>query len=116
MARRKKKAPEIRVRLRHGQDDRLLTWLEQFDGQPYGLKSQAVKQALLRGIDEGTSQESAGSLTVDLAEIRQVVESAVAAQLARLGAQVNLVDTATEETDEVEALLNELGGLVLDDD
>jgi len=121
MARRRKRVDEIRARLYPGQDDDLIRWLEQFDGQPYGVKSQAVKEALRRGIGGGDpgQMSSTPAPAVDLAEIRQVVEAAVTQALARFEGQVAgaAVAAPAEENEETEALLDNLeAALVLTDD
>ena len=50
MPRRRKGKVEIKIRLYPDRDDELIQWQAQFDGQPYGVKTQAVKEALRRGI------------------------------------------------------------------
>ncbi len=99
---------EVRVRFHPGQDDDLLCWLEQFDGRPYGVKSQAIKEALRRGIGLAGSCES--STPVNLADIRQVVEAAVTQALERVGsAAFGDPERGAEEDDETEVLLDSLG-------
>jgi hypothetical protein len=131
-SRRRQTEVQLHVRLYAGQDDELLRWLEQFDDRPYGAKSQAVKEALLRGIEAGSkpgeapaegcsSKPSVGQVelsTSGLSEVRRVVEAAVETALSRFGGQ--RVATATqppvEEPDEAEALLDALGdALILKD-
>ncbi|MBN1979436.1 MAG: hypothetical protein JW918_18725 [Anaerolineae bacterium] len=119
-----KKSAEVRlqIRLYAGQDDDLLHWLAQFDDRPYGAKSQAVKDALRRGIgisaDVGQPPVTAAP-TLDLAELRQVVEAAVDTALGRFEGQIGggtRVKTS-EEDDETEALLDDLeAALVLEDE
>ena len=46
----KQKPVAFLLRLYPGQDDDLIAWLAQSDAKPYGAKSQAVKEALRRGI------------------------------------------------------------------
>lgn len=95
------------LRLRPGQDDDLIRWLEQMDGRPYGVKSQAVKEAIRRGIGQVTPQNS--TPVVDLGEIRAVVEAAVESALARLeGIAVARAVSGTDQDDETEALLDSL--------
>lgn len=95
----------LKIRFYHGQDDDLIRWMSELDGQPYGAKSQAVKEALRRGLATAPP-----SPAVDLAEIRAVVEAAVESALARLEG-VALVRSASESDpeDETERLLGELG-------
>ena len=117
MAPRRRRQTEIRVRFYPGQDDDLIRWLEQFDDRPYGVKSQAVKDALRRDI--GAEPGRPASLPVlDLSEIRAVVEAAVTQALARFEGQVSVSPSASPgEDEEVEALLDGLGAeLVLGDE
>ena len=118
MARRRKRQTEIRVRFYPGQDDDLIGWLEQFDDRPYGVKSQAVKEALRRGIGAEPRQPAPSAPALDLAEIRAVVEAAVAQALARFEGRVSVGPSVPQEEDaEVEALLDDLeAALVLDEE
>ena len=114
MALRRQRAVELKIRLYPGQDDALVRWLEQFRGLPYGVKSQAVREALLRGIGEnGQGLSPAPAVAVDLAEIRQVVEAAIATALARCEGQLGGVVAQAEEDDETEALLDGLGAALV---
>lgn len=116
---RKRKRGEIHLSLRlyWGQDDDLIGWLEQFDGQPYGVKTQAVKEALRRNLGAGEEQGPAVQPVIDLAEVRRVVEAAVTSALARFEGQVHGVAAGVAgEDDEAEDLLDALGdSLVLGD-
>jgi hypothetical protein len=125
MTPREKRSEEIRVRLHPGRDDDLLHWLVQFDDRPYGTKSQAVKDALRRGIGSGNFEQSSelpsnsAGVALDLAELRQVVEAAVDTALGRFEGQIGGGTRAAtqEEDDEAEALLDDLeAALVLEDD
>ncbi len=131
MSRRRRRQPrEVRLHLRlyAGQDDELIRWLEQFDDQPYGTKTRAVKDALLCGMREAPAQEAAQdldcsarscqeTLTASLADVRRVVEAAVETALARLGdhrngsgtLQVAVPAVAPSEGDEADDLLDALG-------
>jgi hypothetical protein len=99
---------ELRVRLYPGSDDDLLRWLAGMEGQPYGAKSQAVKEALRRGLGMNSPAAPAGA-AVDLAEIRAVVEAAVEAALARLEGAVVARPAPDSADDEAERLLDALG-------
>ena len=99
---------ELRVRLYPGPDDDLLRWLGGMEGQPYGAKSQAVKEALRRGLGMNSPAAPAGA-AVDLAEIRAVVEAAVEAALARLEGAVIARPAPDSADDEAERLLDALG-------
>jgi hypothetical protein len=121
VARRKQSPREIRVRLRPGQDGDLLAWWEQLDDQPYGVKSQAIKEALRRGIGRhprelgATSQSTTSAPVLDLAGLRQVVEAAVAQALARFEGQMGAgaAAPAPSDDDETEALLDNLGAALV---
>jgi hypothetical protein len=99
---------ELRVRLYPGPDDDLLRWLVGMEGQPYGAKSQAVKEALRRGLGMNSSAAPAGA-AVDLAEIRRVVEAAVDAALARLEGAVIARPASGAADDEAEQILDAMG-------
>jgi hypothetical protein len=127
MPRRRRGKVEIKIRLYPGWDDELIEWQAQFDGQPYGVKTQAVKEALRRGIGadhvlsgaEGPLQATVVAPALDLVEIRQVVEAAVASALGRFEGNIVGVTATTpaEEEDEVEDLLEGFQySLVLGDD
>ena len=124
MSRRSKRRQadvQLHIRLYPGQDDELLRWLEQFEAQPYGVKTQAVKEALLRSID--SVSRPAGRSALDpavelsgqsLTEIRRVIEAAVETGVARLACALQGegrigTTAAPEEDDETEGLLNALG-------
>ena len=125
-----RKRVEIKIRLHPGQDDDLIPWLKRLDHQPYGVKTQAVKGALRRGLGAERVQtltptsvpEHPAELSrQSLAEVRQVVEAAVASALSRFaftleaGGRDGGTTTTVEEDDPVEDLLDTLGkALVLD--
>jgi hypothetical protein len=50
MPRRRRGKVEIKIRLYPGRDDELIQWQAQFDDQSYGVKTQAMKEALRKGI------------------------------------------------------------------
>jgi hypothetical protein len=112
--------PPVKFTLRFypGQDDDLLEWLDQFDGAVAPAKNQAIKDALRRAIKRGAEREAAPhESALDLAQVRQVVESALASVLARFEGQVSSSSVPADEDDEVDALLDDLGAaLVLDKD
>jgi hypothetical protein len=119
MPRRKRsQVVEFRLRLYRGQDDELIRWLEQLDDQPYGLKTQAVKEALRRSIGEDEGQAATPAPTLDLSEMRRVVEAAVTTALSRFEGQMGRVPTGLPaEEDETEDLLDALeSALVLQED
>ena len=103
---------EIKIRLYPGRDDDLLCWLAGMEGQPYGAKSQAVKEALRRVLGMSSSAGSGGA-AVDLAEIRAVVEAAVEAALARLEGAVVARPAPDSADDEAERLLDALGEVLM---
>lgn len=99
----------------------MIDWLEEFDERPYGAKTQAVKEALRRGMGADWDQATDTTPALDLAQLRQVVEAALETALARQalaprgeGASESLAPAAEDE--ETEALLDVLGeALVVED-
>ena len=125
MPRRRSGKVEIKIRLYPSRDDELIEWLAQFDNQPYGIKTQAVKEALRRGIGTEPLQATVAAPELDLAEIRRIVEAAITSALSRFactprgeGEGVGAEATrAAQEDDEVEELLEGYQySLVLGDD
>lgn len=111
MARRK--VTDVKIRLYPGHDDDLIRWQAQFDDQPYGVKTQAIKEALRRGIG-AISLDAPSASALDLAELRQVVEAAVGQALARFEVQVSrTVVSSPVEDEETEALLDDLGAALM---
>jgi hypothetical protein len=107
-SKRRQTEVQLHIRLYPGQDDELLHWLEQFDDRPYGVKSQAVKEALLRGV-EGAAAPG-GAPVIDLSEVRRVVEAAVETALSRFQGQVVAATTLPSAgDDEADDLLDALG-------
>ena len=107
MPRRRRGMVEIKIRLYPGRDEELIQWQAQFDDQPYGVKTQAMKDALRRGIGTEPLQATVAAPALDLVEVRRVVEAAVVSALGRFEGQVVGATTANpaEEDDEVEDLL-----------
>ena len=124
MPRRRRRERPIKFTLRFypGQDDDLIRWLDGLDGEQIGAKTRAMKEALRNGTHAGNAdaiQAAGGAPALDLAEVRQVVEAAVASALGRFEGQISgaTVSAAVEEDDEVEDLLGALDrSLVLGDD
>ena len=114
MTRRTSGPQPIKFTLRFypGRDDDLIRWLDELDGEYIGAKTRAMKEALRRGLRATPAADrSAGScqgtLTTSLAEIRQVVEVAVASALGRYQGEATgpARTTTAEEDDEMEDLL-----------
>ncbi len=119
MPRRQRGKVEIKIRLYRGQDDELIQWQAQFDDQPYGAKTQAMKEALRKGIRAEAREAPVATPALDLVEVRRVVEAAVVSALSRFEGQVAYAAAAipAEEDDEVEDLLEGFQySLVLGDD
>ena len=119
MPRRQRGKVEIKIRLYPGQDDELIQWQAQFDDQSYGVKTQAMKEALREGIGVEALQATVATPALDLVEVRRVVEAAVVSALGRFEGQVvgAAAAASAEEDDEVEDLLEGLQySLVLGDD
>lgn len=113
---RKRREFHLSIRIRPGQDDDLISWLEQLDGQPYGVKTQAVKKALRQSLGTGIGQATAAPPSLDLAEVRRVVEAAMTSALAQFACQGKERTTAATSDDEAESLLDTLGkSLVLEE-
>ncbi len=121
-----RRARQLKVRLYFGQDDDLLEWLDSLD--PRINRGEAIKEALRRGIDNRTTSAPANATldadavreavtnaiaqSLDLAEIRRVVEAAVTSALAAI--RVNVVEETTgEDDDESEDFLDTLGDELL---
>jgi hypothetical protein len=113
--RRKRQEIKITLRLYPGQDDELIHWLDQFDDQPHGAKSKAIKEAFLRGISVALDQPAPSAPVLDLAGLRQVVEAAIAQALARFEGQMGAgaAALAPADDDETEALLDNLGAALV---
>lgn len=110
MVQRRDKPLALKIRLYPGQDDDLLAWLGQFEDRPYGAQTQALKAALRRG---GLGADGPAPPALDLAEVRRVVEAAVASALRRWSPETQAGDDP--EDDETEELLDALGAaLVMD--
>ena len=113
------------LRLHENRDDDLIEWLEGLEDLPYGAKSQAIKEALRRGIgsqatpastsvtlDADAVREAATAAiaqSLDLVEIRRVVEAAVRAVLAEASVQVQ----AKGEEDEEDEMVDGLGSKIM---
>ncbi len=113
MARRR--VTDLKIRLYPGHDDDLIHWQAQFEDQPYGAKSQAIKEALRRGIGATPDQPASSAPALDLTELRQVVEAAVTQALARFEVQVSgaAIASTPDEDDEIEGLLDDLGAALV---
>jgi hypothetical protein len=105
---RRKKSRQMLLRFYPGQDDELIAWLDQFDDRPYGAKSQAIKEALRRGIGAVTDP---GGPAMDWDRLRQIVESAVVQAVAHFVPRLSGVSLAApaDEDDETAGLLDRLG-------
>ena len=116
----------LRLYRRRPADSRLIAWLAQFSDGARGVRSEAIKGALLWGIGErhdqdatadkteGKGTEGAAAQIQDLSAIRQVVEAAVASALARCGGHAALLPGASRaEDDEVQGTLDRLCGELL---
>jgi hypothetical protein len=120
MTRRRRGPRPIKFTLRFypGQDDDLIRWLDELE-EHLGAKTQAMKDALRRGLRTDSLQATALAPELDMVEVRRVVEAAVASALSRFeGKEVCAkVTTPAEEDDEVEDLLEGFQySLVLGDD
>ena len=109
------KETKITIRLKSGEDDELIAWLEAIDSS-YGKKGPVIKAALLRGIGNPgaapAAQLDAGNL---LADIRQVLEATLSTQLANLSLRANAPVSDAEEDEYANACLDQLGDALLFD-
>lgn len=96
---------EIRVRLYAGSDDDLITWLSTLESAPYGTRSQAIRDALRRGLTtpQIVSMDAASPMVMErLAEIptasqmRAIVEAVLAERTFTVGH--NVPPTDADET------------------
>ena len=101
------KHTKLTLRLHPDRDADLIRWLAILDDLPFGQKGQAIKETLRRGL--GQTPEPEPTLTAEalLADIRAVVENAVEQALA--SASIITPSPAPDETDETDALLDQLG-------
>ena len=121
MQRRKKQQPiKFTLRFYPGQDDDLIQWLDRLDEKLVGIKAQTMKEVLRQGLGSEPGQTLPGASSLDLAEVRRVVEAGVASVLGQWDGQggIGARDTPPEEQDdEVEYLLAALhNSLVVGDD
>ncbi len=118
----RKKVPPIKhtLRLYPGEDDALIDGLDQLANQPGKTINQVLKDGLCLLIAKPEQPDGRTETVVNLAEIRQVVESAVTQGLARFEGQIGKAVVSSpdgDEDEEAEALLDNLGmSLVLSDD
>ena len=115
------KGHTLKVTLYPDRDTDLLAWAKTLEALPFGAKSQAIRAVLLRGLVDAApapgaatavAVDTAGLLEVLLPELRQVVESAIAAALARAGG-VLASPAAGGEPEMVSELLEALGADLL---
>lgn len=109
MTRRGRGLRPIKFTLRFypGQDDDLIHWLDDLDEEQIGAKTQAMKEALRRGMRADPLQATGTAPELDMVEVRRVVEAAVASALSRFEGLIgdSAATTPAEEDDEVENLL-----------
>ncbi len=102
----------IHIRLYPGQDDDLIAWWRGLEGLPFGAKSQAVREALRRGIGGAGDPRPVAVAPIDLGAIRQVVEAAVSQALAG----VHRAPVSGEGEDDDDDFLRRLGeALILEE-
>lgn len=99
-------AIQIITRLYPGEDDDLLEWYAG-QGDHYGARSHAIKQALRRGIAAANVPLPSPPLGgIEGGELRDIVEAAVVTAMNRYSVAAI---TGDDEADEKEQLLNDLG-------
>jgi hypothetical protein len=108
----RKKVPPIKhtLRLYPGEDDALIDGLDQLANQPGKTINRVLKDGLCLLIANSEQPDGRIETVVNLAEIRQVVESAITQGLARFEGQIGgaAVSGSGDEDAEAEALLNDL--------
>ena len=106
---------EIRVRLYTGSDDDLISWLITLESAPYGARSQAIRDALRRGIftpqvadANNPSQEVFARLAEipTASQIRAIMEAALAEHTFTLGPKVSPKDEDETFINGLDALFN----------
>lgn len=110
-----RKIVEIKIRLYPIRDEDIISWLEQFDGQSYGIKTHAVREALRRGIEPQRPRDLPSPTDLSpqsLVTIRQVVEVAIASALSGSACTPG-APAAMEADDQAENLLDALGKALL---
>ncbi len=116
---------ELRVRLYPDQDEKLLSWLEELDKLPFGVKSQTIKETLTRGLNMNscsTAINQGSNIAVDtgelLSDIRRVVEASLEGCLSRLAITPLTALPITPVPDEIDALLDDFGAnlMMLDEE
>ena len=96
---------KLTLRLHPDWDADLIRWLASLNDLPFGQKGRAIKETLRRGL--GQQSEPVLDAEMLLADIRAVVESAV--QQALASGITTIPSSATDDTDETDALLDQLG-------
>jgi len=96
---------KLTLRLHPDRDADLIRWLASLDDLPFGQKGRVIKEALRRGL--GQTPEPALDAETLLADIRAIVASAVQQAMAN-AAIINQAPTS-EDTNETDALLDQLG-------
>ena len=109
--RRRVRPIKFTLRLYPGQDDDLIPWLGELDGEQIGTKTRAMKEVLRSGRHTGKAEavrDTSATPALGLDEVRQVVEAAVDSALGRLEGQLVRIGSAdpVEEGDEVQDLLD----------
>ena len=99
------KCVQINIRLYSPEDDALLKWYAA-QGDHYGGRTHAIKQALKQGISASAEQTPA----LDMVEMRNVVEAAVTTAMARFDVTaINGNGNDEDENEKAEQLLANLG-------
>ncbi len=114
-----RKEKKLTLRLRPGEDDDLLIWLDELR-LPHGKKGETIKDTLRRGLRSAETPSvtklDAGNL---LADIRQVVEATLVSALANISLEASSPMESAEEDEKIGVCLDQLGESLLfelDDD
>ena len=98
---------KLTLRLHPDRDADLIRWLSSLDDLPFGQKGHVIKEALRRGLEK--QPDSSLGAESFLADIRAIVESAMQQALASASIITPSPSPAPDETDETDALLDQLG-------
>ena len=99
------KHTKLTLRLHPDHDADLIRWLASLDDLPYGQKGRIIKEVLRRGL--GQDQKETINAEALLVDIRAIVE--VAVQQALTNITILTPSHFPDETDETDALLDQLG-------
>ena len=119
MAKKRKVITLGTVRLYSDQegDSQIIRWLEEMKNSVYGSRQQAIKAALLRGIQgDDLRTESGSSAAIDWSMLRQVINGAFESVLARMQVAPTIQQGPVDSAVGVNVDIDGLVGIWGDDD